>query len=65
MRATVDELANRWKDEWRHREGGTSLKNDPELDSGMGHHPRLGIGLAMSNIFARYANLWTKYWPKG
>lgn len=59
MRATVDELASRWKNEWRQREDGTPLKNDPELTSGVGSHPRLGIGLAMSNIFARYAKLWT------
>jgi pyruvate dehydrogenase kinase 2/3/4 len=57
MRATVDELVSRWKDEWRQREDGTSLKNDPELKSGVGRHPRLGIGLAMCNIFARYATL--------
>jgi hypothetical protein len=57
MRATVDELVSRWKDEWRQREDGTSLKNDPELKSGVGRHPRLGIGLAMCNIFARYADL--------
>jgi pyruvate dehydrogenase kinase 2/3/4 len=56
MLATVEELVSRWKDEWRQSEDGTSLKNDPELKSGVGHHPRLGIGLAMSNIFARYAN---------
>ncbi|KAF8482785.1 alpha-ketoacid dehydrogenase kinase N-terminal domain-containing protein [Russula ochroleuca] len=54
MRATVDELVSRWKDEWRQQEDGTPLKNDPELESGVGRHPRLGIGLAMSNIFARY-----------
>lgn len=54
MRATVDELASRWKGEWRQRGGGTPLENDPELNSGVGRHPRLGIGLAMSNIFARY-----------
>jgi pyruvate dehydrogenase kinase 2/3/4 len=59
MRATVDELASRWKGEWRQRGGGTPLENDPELNSGVGRHPRLGIGLAMSNIFARYAKLWT------
>ena len=59
MHATVDELASRWKDEWRQREDGTSLRNDPELNYGVGRHPRLGIGLAMSNIFARYAKLWT------
>ena len=56
MRATVEELVSRWKDEWRQSEDGTLLKNDPELKSGVGRHPRLGIGLAMSNIFARYAN---------
>jgi pyruvate dehydrogenase kinase 2/3/4 len=56
MRATVEELVSRWKDEWRQSEDGTALKNDPELKSGVGHHPRLGIGLAMSNIFARYAS---------
>ncbi|KAI0268690.1 alpha-ketoacid dehydrogenase kinase [Gloeopeniophorella convolvens] len=54
MRATVDELVGRWQDEWRQREDEAPLKNDPELESGVGHHPRLGIGLAMSNIFARY-----------
>jgi len=56
MRATVEELVSRWKNEWRQREDGTPLKNDPELRSGVGPHPRLGIGLAMSNIFARYVN---------
>jgi pyruvate dehydrogenase kinase 2/3/4 len=55
MHATVDELVSRWKDEWRQREEGTPLKNDPELESGVGRHPKLGIGLAMSNIFARCA----------
>ncbi|KAI0305582.1 alpha-ketoacid dehydrogenase kinase N-terminal domain-containing protein [Multifurca ochricompacta] len=42
MHATVEELVSRWKDEWRQREDGTPLKNDPELKS------------AMCNIFARY-----------
>ena len=53
MRATVDELVSRWKDEWGQREDGTPLKIEPDLKSGVGPHPRLGIGLAMSNIFAR------------
>jgi hypothetical protein len=57
MRATMEELVSRWKDEWRQREDGTSLKNDPELKSGVGRHPRLGIGLAMCNIFARCARI--------
>jgi hypothetical protein len=56
MRATVEELVSRWKDEWRRNEDETPLKTDPELKSGVGCHPRLGIGLAMSNIFARYEN---------
>ncbi|KAI9509488.1 alpha-ketoacid dehydrogenase kinase N-terminal domain-containing protein [Russula earlei] len=54
MRATVEELVSRWKDEWRQREDGASLKNDSELEPCVGRHPRLGIGLAMSNIFVRY-----------
>ena len=57
MRATVEELASRWQAEWRQRDDGTVLKSDPEPKSGVGRHPRLGIGLAMSNIFARYANM--------
>jgi pyruvate dehydrogenase kinase 2/3/4 len=55
MRATVEELVSRWKDELKQREDGTPQKNDPEPKYGVGRHPRLGIGLAMSNIFARYA----------
>lgn len=58
MRATVEELVGRWKDEWRQSEDGTPLKNDPELKSGVDCHPRLGIGLAMCNVFARYENLY-------
>jgi len=27
-------------------------QSDPELEAGVGHHPRLGIGLPMSYIFA-------------
>jgi hypothetical protein len=57
MRATVEELVGRWKDQWRQREDRTFLKGDPELKPGIGRHPRLGIGLAMCNIFARSASL--------
>ncbi len=53
MRATVEELVQRWKDEWPRREDGTSTENDPGLKSEAVHRPRLGIGLAMCNIFAR------------
>ncbi|KAI9442344.1 alpha-ketoacid dehydrogenase kinase N-terminal domain-containing protein [Lactarius indigo] len=54
MRATVEELVQRWKDEWPRGEDGTHLQNNPERKSGAGHRPRLGIGLALCNIFARY-----------
>ena len=57
MRATVEELVGRWKDQWRQREDRTFLKGDPEPKPGIGCHPRLGIGLAMCNIFARSASL--------
>ncbi len=53
MRATVEELVQRWKDEWPQREDGTPLQNNPERKSGAVHRPRLGIGLALCNIFAR------------
>ncbi|VDC03594.1 unnamed protein product [Peniophora sp. CBMAI 1063] len=47
MVATVEEVVDRWQKDVRSR-------SDPELDAGVGHHPRLGIGLPMSNIFASY-----------
>ncbi|KAI0066267.1 alpha-ketoacid dehydrogenase kinase N-terminal domain-containing protein [Artomyces pyxidatus] len=47
MRATVEELVDRWQQEQRQ-------VPDPQVEAGVGRHPRLGIGLAMSNIFARY-----------
>jgi hypothetical protein len=53
MRVTVEELVQRWKDEWPRGEDGTPLQNKPEPKSGAVHRPRLGIGLAMCNIFAR------------
>ncbi|KAH9056571.1 alpha-ketoacid dehydrogenase kinase N-terminal domain-containing protein [Lactarius vividus] len=54
MRATVEELVQRWKDEWPRGEDESYLQNNPERKSGAGHRPRLGIGLALCNIFARY-----------
>ncbi|KZV76305.1 alpha-ketoacid dehydrogenase kinase N-terminal domain-containing protein [Peniophora sp. CONT] len=47
MVATVEEVVDRWQKDVRSR-------SDPELEAGVGHHPRLGIGLPMSNIFASY-----------
>lgn len=39
VRATVDEQV--------------SYQHDPEVDAGVGPHPRIGLGLPMSNIFAK------------
>lgn len=44
MTATVDEQVNVWKSQ-AHSE-------DPQQNAGIGSHPRIGIGLPMSNIFA-------------
>ena len=44
MTATVYEQIDLWNNLERSR--------DPEQEVGMGPHPRLGIGLPMSNIFA-------------
>lgn len=54
MRATVEELVQRWKDEWPRADDESYMQNNPERKSGVGHRPRLGIGLALCNIFARY-----------
>ncbi|KAI0036852.1 alpha-ketoacid dehydrogenase kinase N-terminal domain-containing protein [Vararia minispora EC-137] len=47
MVATVNELVQRWQEEQRTRD-------NPEVEAGVGSHPRLGIGLPMCNIFSRY-----------
>jgi len=54
MRATVEELVQRWKDEWPRSEDGTAQQNGADRKSGPVHRPRLGIGLALCNIFTRY-----------
>ncbi|RDB22502.1 [3-methyl-2-oxobutanoate dehydrogenase [lipoamide]] kinase, mitochondrial [Hypsizygus marmoreus] len=56
IRATVGEQVGRWQidqgsltdHEIEHDSG------DPEKEAGVGPHPRIGIGLPMSNIFAKY-----------
>lgn len=48
MVATVDELVDRWQQERRRK----PTEEDPEVEAGVGHHPRLGIGLPMCNIFS-------------
>ena len=55
MRATVDEQVIRWQQEVQQRaQKGPEmlLGGDPEMEAGVGHHPRLGIGLPMCNIIA-------------
>jgi hypothetical protein len=54
MRATVEELVQRWKDEWPRSEDRTALQNNANHKSGPVHRPRLGIGLALCNIFTRW-----------
>ncbi|KAJ7498894.1 branched-chain alpha-ketoacid dehydrogenase [Mycena latifolia] len=53
MRATVAEQVGRWQ---QNLASGNypDVDSDPELKAGMGPHPRIGIGLPMSNIFATY-----------
>ncbi|TFY81850.1 hypothetical protein EWM64_g2162 [Hericium alpestre] len=50
MRATVEEQVRRWQEERLHRHAA----DNPEMEAGVGPHPKLGIGLPMSNIFATY-----------
>ena len=55
MQATVLEQVHRWRQERRQQaqsEVEPVIKSDPELEAGVGHHSRLGIGLPMSYIFA-------------
>ncbi|KAI0320774.1 alpha-ketoacid dehydrogenase kinase N-terminal domain-containing protein [Amylostereum chailletii] len=51
MVATVREQVDRWEQERRQF---FPAQLDPELEAGVGHHSRLGIGLPMCNIFSRY-----------
>lgn len=44
MTATIGEQLSRWQKCAGH--------DDPEKEAGVGPHPRIGIGLPMSNIFA-------------
>lgn len=53
VRATVEELVQRWKDEWPRGEDRAPLQSNPGPKSGAVDRPRLGIGLALCNIFAR------------
>jgi pyruvate dehydrogenase kinase 2/3/4 len=49
VQATVGEQVGRWQSPgMQHNDRAT----DPEWEAGISPHPRLGIGLPMSNIFA-------------
>ncbi|KAF8195862.1 alpha-ketoacid dehydrogenase kinase N-terminal domain-containing protein [Mycena galopus ATCC 62051] len=54
MRATVDEQVGRWQETLASGNYSDDDAADPELEAGVGPHPRIGIGLPMSNIFATY-----------
>lgn len=47
--ATVDEQLGSWK---QQKDTGLSMKALQEKSMGLAAHPRIGIGLPMSNIFA-------------
>ncbi|KAJ6515867.1 branched-chain alpha-ketoacid dehydrogenase [Mycena sanguinolenta] len=53
MRATVDEQVDRWQQTLASGNHSNDF-TDPEMEAGVGPHPRIGIGLPMSNIFATY-----------
>jgi pyruvate dehydrogenase kinase 2/3/4 len=57
--ATVGEQVGRWQTYTLHQMENAikSSSNHPEKDAGVGPHPRIGIGLPMSNIFATYVDL--------
>lgn len=57
MRATVDEQVGRWQQNVASGNYPAAVKDvdvDPEMEAGVGPHPRIGIGLPMCNIFATY-----------
>jgi len=61
IRATVSEQVGRWQSGALHQiEGAINNSPDnPDKEAGVGPHPRIGIGLPMSNIFATYGLAYT------
>lgn len=57
VNATISEQVNRWQQQ--RQPISTTVpdtsknQSDPELEAGVAHHPKLGIGLPMCNIFAK------------
>ncbi|KAG6916099.1 hypothetical protein DXG01_008426 [Tephrocybe rancida] len=56
IRATVGEQVGRWQNDviTDVEDQVYNTTNNPEREAGVGPHPRIGIGLPMSNIFATY-----------
>jgi pyruvate dehydrogenase kinase 2/3/4 len=54
VRATIGEQVGRWQNTLLNQveRNIKCSPNGPELEAGVGPHPRIGIGLPMSNIFA-------------
>lgn len=54
VQATVGEQVEKWQNTPLGQDERNTERsfNDPELDAGVGPHPRIGIGLPMSNIFS-------------
>lgn len=52
MTATVDEQVNTWRRQAAAADSSGPQDPDPEQTAGVAPHPRIGIGLPMSNIFA-------------
>jgi pyruvate dehydrogenase kinase 2/3/4 len=52
VRATVGEQVGRWQSTSRDQVVEGECLNDPKKEVVIGPHPRIGMGLPMSNIFA-------------
>jgi pyruvate dehydrogenase kinase 2/3/4 len=60
FKATVDEQVRTWQQQQQQyknqpKPAAVPQHSNPEQDAGISPHPRIGIGLPMSNIFATWA----------
>lgn len=51
FRGTLDQRVEMWQGKRQGRDSVTH-EVDPETQAGVGLHPRMGIGLPLSNVFA-------------
>jgi pyruvate dehydrogenase kinase 2/3/4 len=51
FKGTLDQRVEMWQGK-RQGEDSVARELDPETQVGVGSHPRMGIGLPLSNIFA-------------